>query len=779
MGGQDDEEAAERLAEIRANHAKMRAWYGGDSRAAAAARKELGEAPYPAFWKDVVAWDGWKVARRAYLRYSEGGGREAEEASGGAGGEAGAGGGAAEEGGRKRRSRWAKSADAPTEAELQGNGDDSGSPAKRRSRWARDQDRDQNRDQDQNQNQDAPSTGPSAESAVAAALGIGGLAQQPAATAEQRAELAQVQARLRGINERLANLEVEAVRVDALPRGHRDRSPSPPPEYDAMGKRKNTRAVRWRERYSNARQDCLDKIMELNPAMRPAGYVRKQRRTKIPIPINEHPNYNFIGLILGPRGKTQKELEAKTGCKIAIRGRGSVKEGAKGRSGKSLEGENEPLHVLITGDDQTKLDEAAAIMRDMLVVIDDEKNVHKQTQLRELALLNGTLKDEEYCTTCGEKGHKSFECPKRFSAAGGAKGGFSVRCAICGDTSHPTRDCTMARENQPAQGAAGAGGGGSAGLADKQKADEDYLSFMAELDGKARPERGAAVGGATLVPLATAATSTGRLRDDGMASKPVGSCSAVTTISSTIEGRMVGASGGAAPSEPPIPGTGITIISSIVKSVEPSPSVSGAVQEKPGGTAEAAAPPAEAAADPAAALPPPPPPPSEALPESGATGPPPLPHNLPPPPSTAHPNFPPPAAGLPPPPGAPPGASTNIPPPPPPPPPPAWGPPQQSPPQENSYQRPYFPPPPPPPPPSHHYSQQQQGYGGSSDHQNYHHQQQPPPYGQEWDGGRTGAPPHYGQGAPGRWDYRSYYGSGPSGGNDQGAGGFNWWDAES
>lgn len=37
------------------------------------------------------------------------------------------------------------------------------------------------------------------------------------------------------------------------------------------------------------------------------------------------------------------------------------------------------------------------------------------------ALINGTLKEEEYCPVCGEKGHRQFECPHRsktFKAAG-------------------------------------------------------------------------------------------------------------------------------------------------------------------------------------------------------------------------------------------------------------------------------------------------------------------------------------------------------------------------
>jgi hypothetical protein len=224
--------------------------------------------------------------------------------------------------------------------------------------------------------------------------------------------------------------------------------------------------------------------MNLNPTTRNNNLFVRKRTKKIRIPIDKHPNYNFIGLIIGPRGKTQKELESKTGCKIAIRGRGSVKEGARGRrDGKVMDGDMEPLHVIVTGQDQKAVDAAADMVEQMLVVIDDEQNMHKQGQLRELALLNGTLKEEEFCSTCAEKGHRAFECPRRFAM--NQKTTVQIKCAICGDTSHPTRDCTQKPSDHPNQ----------------QELDSDYMSFMAELDGKkVEKAAGAAPNGAPPVP---------------------------------------------------------------------------------------------------------------------------------------------------------------------------------------------------------------------------------------------------------------------------------------
>lgn len=39
--------------------------------------------------------------------------------------------------------------------------------------------------------------------------------------------------------------------------------------------------------------------------------------------------YNFVGRILGPRGNSLKRVEAMTGCRIFIRGQGSVKDSLK------------------------------------------------------------------------------------------------------------------------------------------------------------------------------------------------------------------------------------------------------------------------------------------------------------------------------------------------------------------------------------------------------------------------------------------------------------------
>ena len=70
------------------------------------------------------------------------------------------------------------------------------------------------------------------------------------------------------------------------------------------------------------------------------------------------------GLIIGPRGNTQKRMERETDCKIAIRGKGSVKEGA--RRGPMAIDEDDELHVYVSGETEEAVEK---VTRGGVVVI--------------------------------------------------------------------------------------------------------------------------------------------------------------------------------------------------------------------------------------------------------------------------------------------------------------------------------------------------------------------------------------------------------------------------
>eukprot|EP00879_Flechtneria_rotunda_P010845 GHRR01011334.1.p1 GENE.GHRR01011334.1~~GHRR01011334.1.p1 ORF type:complete len:486 (+),score=149.40 GHRR01011334.1:622-2079(+) len=155
-------------------------------------------------------------------------------------------------------------------------------------------------------------------------------------------------------------------------------------------------AGRFDDEYKSFIQELITELIKTNPNYKPpADYRPEKKYRKLRIPIDEYPGYNFIGLIIGPRGNTQKRMERETGCKIAIRGKGSVKEGRSRKDSKPDPSENEELHVLVTADDDDSADKAAEMVRKLLTPMDDLHNEHKQLQLRELAAINGTLRDHE------------------------------------------------------------------------------------------------------------------------------------------------------------------------------------------------------------------------------------------------------------------------------------------------------------------------------------------------------------------------------------------------
>ncbi|XP_053189458.1 protein quaking-B-like [Scomber japonicus] len=126
-----------------------------------------------------------------------------------------------------------------------------------------------------------------------------------------------------------------------------------------------------------------------------------QLQEKLYVPVKEYPDFNFVGRILGPRGLTAKQLEAETGCKIMVRGKGSMRDKKKeeqNRGKPNWEHLNEDLHVLITVEDaqnraEIKLKRAVEEVNKLLVPAAEGEDSLKKMQLMELAILNGTYRD--------------------------------------------------------------------------------------------------------------------------------------------------------------------------------------------------------------------------------------------------------------------------------------------------------------------------------------------------------------------------------------------------
>jgi splicing factor 1 len=273
-------------------------------------------------------------------------------------------------------------------------------------------------------------------------------------------------------------------------------SPSPPPTYDAQGRRTNTREVRYRKKLEDERIRLVDRAMKNDPNFRPPVEYHQQKRNQRPsekvyIPVKEFPEINFFGLLVGPRGNSLKKMERESGAKISIRGKGSVKEG-KARPDQYADDAEEDLHCLVLGESEEKVAACVKMINRVIETVrltyvpviqfiandvfqaastPEGQNDHKRNQLRELAALNGTLRDDEnqICQNCGGVGHRKYDCPEQrnFTA--------NIICRVCGSAGHMARDCTVNRDpNAPPLS-------GPSPPMIKSGFDSEYANLMAEL----------------------------------------------------------------------------------------------------------------------------------------------------------------------------------------------------------------------------------------------------------------------------------------------------------
>ncbi|KAG6354463.1 hypothetical protein INS49_004480 [Diaporthe citri] len=250
---------------------------------------------------------------------------------------------------------------------------------------------------------------------------------------------------------RIEEIGREARSADLTQRTDSSRSPSPPPVYDSSGRRINTRQQRYRRRLEDERQALVGFAINTIPRYEASrnfrGFQRQLVTEKVYIPVKDFPHVNFIGQILGPRGRSLTDMNNQSGANIAIRGKGSVKEGRATHSRthrkasiETTDDQQEPLHCLIRAETQEKVNHAKKLVNEVIEAAasaPEDQNQRKRDQLRQLAVINGTFRNDEHqvCDNCGQTGHRHYFCtiPARFVAG--------VTCYSCKNAGHIARDC--------------------------------------------------------------------------------------------------------------------------------------------------------------------------------------------------------------------------------------------------------------------------------------------------------------------------------------------------
>ncbi|KAF3961176.1 hypothetical protein CMV_014179 [Castanea mollissima] len=242
------------------------------------------------------------------------------------------------------------------------------------------------------------------------------LRKELVAGSELESEIQELKAELVDISRKLQTSELH----DDRPM--EERSPSPEPVYDYFGIRINTRQERLRQKLLQKRQHIISKLFQKNPTLQqPLECKSLKLFKKLYVPVKEYPTYNFIGLIIGPLGNTQKRMEKETGAKIRLRGKDITTDPQKN---------DEDLHVYIEANNQKSLDAAVGMIEKLLKPIDEGMNEHKRGQLEELATLKTNV-----CRVCHDHGHQYFACPQWKSTF------KMVCCDKCGSYNHPTETC--------------------------------------------------------------------------------------------------------------------------------------------------------------------------------------------------------------------------------------------------------------------------------------------------------------------------------------------------
>ncbi|ODV81063.1 uncharacterized protein CANTADRAFT_5038 [Suhomyces tanzawaensis NRRL Y-17324] len=227
------------------------------------------------------------------------------------------------------------------------------------------------------------------------------------------------------------------------------RDPSPPPKYDNYGNRTNTREYRTGLALEKERDYLVETAASNIKNYVPPSDYRKPTKTseKIYIPIKDYPDINFVGLLLGPRGNTLRQLQEQSGARLAIRGKGSVKDGKSTAPSTEEEDSNsmtsfvnpalasnsDDLHVLISSDTQLKIAKAIKLTNEVIekaISSPVGQNELKRGQLRELAVLNGTLRET-----------KPYDPEAAQSRQRRGLDVASIVCKVCGNVGHFARDC--------------------------------------------------------------------------------------------------------------------------------------------------------------------------------------------------------------------------------------------------------------------------------------------------------------------------------------------------
>ncbi|CAG4939305.1 unnamed protein product [Colias eurytheme] len=144
---------------------------------------------------------------------------------------------------------------------------------------------------------------------------------------------------------------------------------------------------------------------------------------RVVVPVRDHPKFNFVGKLLGPKGNSLKRLQEDTMCKMAVLGRGSMKDRQKEEELR-MSGDpkfshlSEELHVEISAfatpaEAHARIAYALAELRRFLVP--DYNDDIRQEQMLEMQILSSQNEQRRPTPTDSSRSNSEETLPLRDS----------------------------------------------------------------------------------------------------------------------------------------------------------------------------------------------------------------------------------------------------------------------------------------------------------------------------------------------------------------------------
>ena len=272
--------------------------------------------------------------------------------------------------------------------------------------------------------------------------------------------------RLDDLSEKLKRNDLELGDPDIRP-------PSPPPAYDKMGARTNSRETRVKSSMQREYHRLISTMIKrLDGYVPPIDYKAPKIIRRVEIPQEQYPDINFTGMILGPRGLNHKRLEDESGCQISIRGRGTRGQAAENQTEEELQ---MPLHVCLISDDEEKLLTGIKLIEPIVDPLHPDHEKERLKGLEQLAIITGTTQSmQDRQLRLIESDFKEDLSYTR----------IEIVCKICGDRGHLASDCPTVKRSETVA---------------EWRIDTEYNKLISELGGSKQPP-GAAVESSSIPP---------------------------------------------------------------------------------------------------------------------------------------------------------------------------------------------------------------------------------------------------------------------------------------